>query len=152
MSITPKIRLVEEDKDARLQNDVSYKKFATVHNPYITSATAGVAATASAFTTSAAAAAAANPYIGFNGGTPAWAARAAGWENGLMPGMFAPVATTVASTAGPSQHVQINPTTAAAVAAAEKAKTVPQVRLIFKCRLNEFSQTWLFISPISKAC
>ena len=130
MSITPKNRLVEEDKDARLQNDVSYKKFATVHNPYITSATAGVAATASAFTTSAAAAAAANPYISFNGGSPAWAARAAGWENGLMPGMFAPVATTVASTAGPSQHVQINPTTAAAVAAAEKAKTVPQVRLI----------------------
>ena len=109
--------MVEEDKDARLQNDVSYKKFATLHNPYITSATAGVAATAAAFTTPAAAA---NPYLSFNGATPAWATRAAaGWENGLM---FGPVATTVANTAGPSQHVQLNPTAAAAMAAAEKAK------------------------------
>ena len=119
--------MVEEDKDARLQNDVSYKKFATIHNPYITSAAASVAATANcAFTTQANP----NPYIGFNGAAPAWAARAAGWENGLMQGMFGPVATTVANSAGPSQHVQqLHQHTAAAVAAAEKAKA-PQVYMV----------------------
>ncbi|XP_063688290.1 insulin-like growth factor 2 mRNA-binding protein 3 [Bolinopsis microptera] len=118
--------LVEEDKDARLQNDVSYKKFATIHNPYITSAAASVAATANcAFTTQANP----NPYLGFTGAAPAWAARAAGWENGLMQGMFGPVATTVGNSAGPSQHVQqLHQHTAAAVAAAEKAKA-PQVQV-----------------------
>lgn len=123
----PRNRLVEEDKDARLQNDVSYKKFATLtHNPYMSSATAGAAAAAAtgAFAT------AANPY-GLTASTP-WAARAAaaaGWENGLVGGMFGQqISSTLPSGPGPSQAaaIQLNHSSAvaavAAAAAAEKAK------------------------------
>ena len=97
------LRLVEEDKDARLQNDVSYKKFATLHtNPYLNSAAvaaeAAVAANAAAFAPS-------NPYLQALNTNPWLTATTAsthrpGLDYGLLQNVFngGLTATTLAAT------------------------------------------------------
>ena len=80
--------MVEEDKDARLQNDVSYKKFSALHtNPYLN--TAAVAAEAAVAAAGAAAFAPANHYIqALNGGPQMWAASRPGWDHSLLQNML----------------------------------------------------------------
>ena len=115
-------RLVEEDKDARLQNDVSYKKYASAVHPYLANASAGTFA-------SAAAAAAVSPYhLGLGTTTAtAWPTARPAWADlGMLASAGFPVVSSTPSVGGGNYSslaslIPTSPEKQAAVAAAKSA-------------------------------